>query len=141
MPLLDSDLFELLYACARGELEEVRGGKVVGKTALEWNGGSAACVVLASRGYPGPYRTGYPIYEAPVPEDLAGDSWVFHSGTAHGEGGITTAGGRVLGVTARGATIEEAIERAYARAALVDFEGKTFRRDIARRELARLGKA
>jgi phosphoribosylamine--glycine ligase len=137
MPLLDSDLFDVLYACARGKLEEVRDGKTVGKTALDWSGGSAACVVAASRGYPGPYKTGFPLYEAPVPEALARDSWVFHSGTARGESGVTTAGGRVLGVTARGATIEEAVERAYARVALVDFEGKTFRRDIARRELAR----
>ncbi|MDR1649397.1 MAG: phosphoribosylamine--glycine ligase [Synergistaceae bacterium] len=131
MPLLESDLFDILYACAVGRLEKA--------DAPKWSGGSAVCVVMASRGYPGAYATGQVITEKkPVPEALARDSWVFHAGTARdAQGNLTTAGGRVLGVTARGKTLEEAIGRAYARVDSIDFQGRTFRRDIAYRELAR----
>jgi phosphoribosylamine--glycine ligase len=130
MPLLESDLFDILYACAAGRIEEADTPK--------WSGESAVCVVMASQGYPGGYAAGRVITESPVPETLARDSWVFHAGTARDvRGDLTTAGGRVLGVTARGKTLEEAIERAYARVDCIAFQGRTFRRDIAHRELAR----
>jgi phosphoribosylamine-glycine ligase len=81
---------------------------------------------------------GRAITEKPVPEPVARNSWVFHAGTARDvRGALTTAGGRVLGVTGRGKTLEEALEYAYARVDSIDFRGKTFRRDIAYRELAR----
>jgi phosphoribosylamine--glycine ligase len=134
MPLLESDLFEVLYACAAARLGEA--------APPEWSGESAVCVVTASQGYPGKYAAGRVITEKPVEEELARHSWAFHAGTARDARGVlTTAGGRVLGVTARGKTLEEAIERAYARAGSIDFQGKTFRRDIAYRELARRGRA
>jgi phosphoribosylamine--glycine ligase len=129
MPLLKSDLFEILHACADGNLNDTR---------LEWRDGSAVCVVMASRGYPRSYDTGRVIEETPVSPDIDQHSWVFHAGTAEDrEGRIITAGGRVLGVTARGATLEEALSRAYARVESVRFEGSVFRRDIAYRELTR----
>ncbi|MDR1731424.1 MAG: phosphoribosylamine--glycine ligase [Synergistaceae bacterium] len=133
MPLLKSDLFEVLYACARGKLSDVK---------LEWSEGSAVCVVMASRGYPGKYPTGLPITET-LPggveaEEFERNSWVFHAGTSRNkEGGLITAGGRVLGVTAAGATFEEALRRVYARVETLHFEGQHFRRDIAYREVKR----
>jgi phosphoribosylamine--glycine ligase len=130
MPLLESDLFDILHACATGRLEEA--------DAPKWRDESAVCVVMASQGYPGGYAVGRIITEKPVTEELARDSWVFHAGTARDvRGNLTTAGGRVLGVTARGKTLEVALERAYARVDSIDFRDKTFRRDIAHHELAR----
>ncbi|MDR2176209.1 MAG: phosphoribosylamine--glycine ligase [Synergistaceae bacterium] len=130
MPLLDSDLFEIMHACAAGRLEEAR--------PPEWRDESAVCVVMASQGYPGEYSVGRVITERPVAEELARDSWVFHAGTSRdARGGLTTAGGRVLGVTARGKTLETALKRVYARVDSIDFREKTYRRDIAYRELTR----
>jgi phosphoribosylamine--glycine ligase len=129
MPLLETDLLDVACACAKGDLEE---------RALEWRDEKAVCVVLASSGYPGEYRVGYPIRESRVPEDLAQNSWVFHAGTArNAQGDLVTAGGRVLGITARGKTLEEAIARSYARAAHIEFKDRVFRRDIAHREMER----
>jgi phosphoribosylamine--glycine ligase len=135
MPLLKSDLFKVLCACAQGNLEG---------TELEWSAESAVCVVMASQGYPGDYSKGHVIEEeekagiASVAKDVEQNSWVFHAGTAeNGQGKILTAGGRVLGVTAKGATFKEALSRAYTRVGSVRFEGCVFRRDIAHRELER----
>ncbi|MDR1376313.1 MAG: phosphoribosylamine--glycine ligase [Synergistaceae bacterium] len=126
MPLLETDLLDVLCACAKGDLE--------GRT-LKWRDEKAVCVVLASSGYPGDYRTGYSIRESVTSEDLAQNSWIFHAGTArNAQGELVTAGGRVLGVTARGRTLEDALARAYARVERVEFEGRVFRRDIAYRE-------
>ncbi len=93
-------------------------------------------MVLASEGYPGDYETGYPITgveEAEAMEDVL----VFHAGTRREGGRLLTDGGRVLGVTALGRTVGEAIERAYAAADVIQFQGKHFRRDIGRRALQR----
>lgn len=129
MPLLKSDLFDILYACAKGDLAGQK---------PEWSDESAACVVMASRGYPGDYVTGYLIEGTAVAQDVESGSQVFHAGTAKDDrGALTTAGGRVLGVTATGRTIEEALKRAYARVDSIRFESRIFRRDIAHRELAR----
>ena len=131
MPLMKTDFLDIAYACAKGDLE--------GRT-LEWRDEKAVCVVLASSGYPGDYRTGYSIQENGVPGDLAQNSWVFHAGTARdAQGKLVTAGGRGLGVTARAKTLEEAIARSYARVAHVKFKDCVFRRDIAYRELNRRG--
>ena len=133
MPMLKSDLLDIAYSCAKGKLAYKP----------EWRGGNAVCVVMASEGYPGSYPTGRAIHEDAVPAGLAGASWVFHAGTARGpeekNGELITSGGRVLGITAYGENIDRALERAYARAALVRFEGGFFRRDIAYREIARRG--
>ena len=98
---------------------------------------AAVCVVLASGGYPRKYQTGKPISGIEEAEADA-DVVVFHAGTKRGEsGGFVTAGGRVLGVTARGPDVATARERAYAAADRIEFEGKQQRRDIAARALAR----
>ena len=124
---LDGDLLPLLEAAARGGLE--RAAPVGFRDA-------AVCVVLASAGYPRGYQTGKTItgLEAAAGEHVV----VFHAGTRRRPGGgFETAGGRVLGVTARGATVAEARERAYAAAERIGFEGRHLRRDIGDRALAR----
>ncbi|MCX7906494.1 MAG: phosphoribosylamine--glycine ligase [Bacteroidetes bacterium] len=101
--------------------------------ALEQEAGYAACVVLASSGYPGPYQTGFPISGLDqVPEGVL----VFHAGTRQdASGALLTAGGRVLGLTGLGGTLAEALERAYAAAQVVRFSGMCYRRDIGRKAL------
>jgi phosphoribosylamine--glycine ligase len=92
---------------------------------------AAVCVVLAAANYPGPPRLGDAIAGLPRPAD---DLMVFHAGTARDErGALTTAGGRVLGVTARGSDVAAARARAYAAIDGIRFEGKHFRRDIGMR--------
>ncbi len=99
---------------------------------------AAACVVLASEGYPGTYRTGYPIYGLEGAEALP-NVVVFHAGTRRTENGqLVTQGGRVLGVTAIGATLAEALQHVYAAVEQIHFEGRYFRRDIGQKGLVRL---
>ena len=124
---MKSDIVPVLQACARGELEQ---------TSLEWHDKAAVCVVMASGGYPGPFEKGFPIGgldEAAKIEDL----FVFHAGTAEKDGRIVNSGGRVLGVTALGDTVADAIERAYRGADLIEWQGAQFRRDIGRKALNR----
>lgn len=125
--LLKTDLLNPLRACAAGDL--------AGQT-LEWRDEKAACVVLASEGYPGNYSTGRVIHlDAGLsPDDeILENSWIFHAGTARdGQGRLVTSGGRVLSVAARGASLGEVLARVYARAENIHFEGCCFRRDIAR---------
>jgi phosphoribosylamine--glycine ligase len=120
---MDGDLVPLLDGAARGRLDPAR--------APEWRD-AAVCVVLASGGYPRGYATGRPITGL---EALAGDPdlVVFHAGTRRAGEGFVTAGGRVLGVTARGATVAAARARAYAACERIRFEGMHLRRDIAAR--------
>jgi phosphoribosylamine--glycine ligase len=126
---MEGDLLPILDASARGNLDPA--------TSIGW-GDAAICVVLASGGYPRNYETGKRIEGL---EDLEGDPnvVVFHAGTKRtaADDGFETAGGRVLGITARGATIDEARDRAYRAVERVDFEGAHFRRDIAGRALDR----
>jgi phosphoribosylamine--glycine ligase len=123
---MEGDLVPLLAGAARGEL---------GSAAPPAFRDAAVCVVLASGGYPREFEQGLPIEglaEAGAEEDVV----VFHSGTrGDGRGGFLTAGGRVLGVTARGATVREARERAYRAASRIRFRGMHYRRDIAARAL------
>ncbi len=125
---LDSDLLPLLAATAKGEL--------AGVEAPVFAGGASLCVVLVSEGYPGSYPTGRRIDGL---ESLAGreDVVVFHAGTVEVDGHTETAGGRVLGVTARGPSVEEARRLAYEAVELISFEGMGFRNDIAHRALSR----
>ncbi|MEM9174503.1 MAG: phosphoribosylamine--glycine ligase [Myxococcota bacterium] len=129
MVRMEGDLLPLLDAAARGTLDP--------STSLGW-GEAAVCVVLASGGYPRGYETGKAITGLAA---LEGDDdlVVFHAGTTGSDAGddFATAGGRVLGLTARGADVAEARARAYAAVAGVAFDGMHFRRDIADRALGR----
>ncbi len=126
LPLLNADLVDVFNALVDNQLE-------VEEVAL--HEGSAACVVLASMGYPGPYEKGKVITGIEEAEE-EGPANVFHAGTRMDEHGILqTAGGRVLGVTARGDDLKTALERAYRAVHTIDFEGKQFRRDIGRKGL------
>ena len=107
---------------------------------VTWRDEAAVCVVLASGGYPGEYPTGLPIEGIARAESRPGVT-VFHAGTALRDGRLTTAGGRVLGVTALGADIPAAVAQAYAAAADITFDGVHYRRDIGHRALRRLGKS
>jgi phosphoribosylamine--glycine ligase len=121
------DLVPLLDAAARGRLDP--------GLAPSFDD-AAVCVVLASGGYPREYATGRPITGLDEAEREPGVV-VFHAGTKRdAEGRFRTAGGRVLGVTARGASLAEARRRAYAAAARIVFEGVQYRRDVAARALA-----
>ena len=126
LPLIGTDPLHLFDGLARHRL---------GAFELDQLDQSAVCVVLASGGYPGSYETGFPIEgldEASAMEDIV----VFHAGTKSGKGGkVVTNGGRVLGVTATGADLEAALEKAYAAVDLIHFEGMQCRRDIGVRGL------
>ena len=122
---IDSDLLDALEACVDGRLAQ---------TELRWNRGAAACVVASSAGYPGSYKTGMPIIGLGAAAQVPGVQ-VFHSGTAQVGGQLLTAGGRVLGVTAAGDSLKEALARAYQAMAEIHFEGMYYRRDIGHRAL------
>lgn len=124
--LLDSDLYELLTACARGELDPL---------SVKWRPGFAVTVVAASPGYPGDYSKGLPITGVEEAEKLS-DIVVFHAGTAVKDDQLVTAGGRVLNVTATGSTLDEAIGKAYAAIKLIHFDGMHYRTDIGQRPLS-----
>ena len=102
---------------------------------IRWKDGAAACVVLASGGYPGKYESGKAI--AGLADAEAAGATVYHAGTKWTDAGYVTAGGRVLGVTALGDTLAEAIRRAYAAAEKIHFEGAHMRRDIGIRDTER----
>ena len=120
LSLLDSDLMEIFLACREGTLD---------KLSIRWKDKAACCLVLASGGYPLDYKKGYPISGL---EEAAKSAVVFHAGTAEQNGQIVTSGGRVLGVTALGDTLEQAIDNAYAAAKPVSFTDMHFRTDIGR---------
>ena len=122
---LESDLVEALEACIDGRLAGM---------ALRWTPGASACVIASSSGYPGKYAAGFPITGLDGAGRVPGVQ-VFHSGTAVKDGEIVTSGGRVLGVTAAGETLEQALSRAYQAMGEIRFEGKYFRRDIGHRAL------
>jgi phosphoribosylamine--glycine ligase len=117
------DLVPLLLAAARGETLP---------TDIAWTVGAAACVTVASGGYPGVYRTGLPITGVDKAERHSGVR-VFHAGTAERGGELVTAGGRVLGVTAVAGELEQAIATAYTALGDIWFEGMHYRTDIGRR--------
>ena len=122
---LESDLVDALEACVQGRLNEVK---------LDWRPGASACVVAASAGYPGAYATGRKITGLKEARQVPGVE-IFHSGTAMVDGHCVTSGGRVLGVTAAAATLEESLALAYEALGRIDFEGIYYRRDIGRRAL------
>ena len=129
LPLVESDLGEVLAALADDALDTV---------AIHGSDQAAACVVLASEGYPISYETGFEITGIEAAEALDGVT-VIHAGTARtADGTLVTAGGRVLNVVGTADTLEQALDRAYAGVERVDFQGKTFRRDIGQKGLAHL---
>ncbi|HEX3872103.1 MAG TPA: phosphoribosylglycinamide synthetase C domain-containing protein, partial [Pirellulales bacterium] len=119
---LESDLFEVLDAAVDGRLESIG--------PLAWDTRASVCVVMASEGYPGAYQRGKPIRglaeAAKVPSVK-----VFHAGTATASGGVVTDGGRVLGVTALGATIAAAKLQAYTAVKAIRWDGAWCRKDIS----------
>ena len=121
LPLLESDLLTVMQATAAETLAE---------TEVIFRAGAACCVVMASKGYPGVYETGYPIA---IPGDLDGDVYV--AGGQLRDGMLCTAGGRVLGVTATGDTLKEAVEKAYRQAQRVTFNNAYYRKDIGQKAL------
>ncbi len=123
---LKSDLFDLLYASATGELKGVR---------AEWDSRSAVCVVMSAGGYPGNYTKGDEITGLDVLEATSG-LVVFHAGTSIKGGRLVTSGGRVLGVTALAVDIKEAITKAYEGVEKIHFEGAYFRKDIGAKAVA-----
>ncbi len=122
---LKTDLLDLIEAAVENRLETIT---------PEWDERAAVCVVLASGGYPGSYETGKEIAGLEEVEKMEG-VMVFHAGTAKKEGKYVTAGGRVLGVTALGATIKEAIDRAYEAVSNISWEGMHYRKDIGKKAL------
>ena len=126
LPLLKSDLATVMMACAEGTLHEID---------LEWHDSYAACVVMASGGYPGAYEKGKVINGLDSTDQTA---VVFHAGTAANESGeVVTNGGRVLGITGRGDTLQGALDLAYQAIANIQFEGAYFRSDIGFRVLSK----
>ncbi len=125
MPRLEGDLVDVLQSVIDGTLEG---------TELCWSSSAAVCVVMASGGYPGSYEKGKPI--TGLEENAADpDVVVFHAGTRLDGDTLVTAGGRVLGVTARGRTLESAIETAYNAVEMISFEGAHYRTDIGAKAL------
>ncbi|HIW47922.1 MAG TPA: phosphoribosylamine--glycine ligase [Firmicutes bacterium] len=120
LPRLKTDLVDIMEACIDQTLDQMD---------IQWEDNAAVCVVEASGGYPEHYEKGYEITgldQASQMENLM----VFHAGTKQENGKFYTNGGRVLGITGTGKTLEEAIKRAYEGVAVVDFEKKHFRHDI-----------
>ena len=125
MSVLDGDLGEALLGAARGRLDP---------KSIALSADHALCVVLASAGYPESARSGDPIAGLPAASELPGVE-LYHAGTRREQGQVVTAGGRVLGVTARARSLAEARNRAYHAVDLIEFAGKQFRRDIGHRAL------
>ncbi len=124
LPLLRSDLGEIMYATATGQLEGM---------SLEWSKEYASCVILASEGYPH-----HPLIGRTITGDIHSmdtRSIVFHSGTAYETDHYVTQGGRVLSVVGLGNTLEQSLAHAYERVGMIDFEGQQYRKDIGESSL------
>lgn len=122
MRLLKTDLYEIMTACIDGSLDTL---------SIGWSKEFACCVMVAAQGYPGIYEKGQKITGIADAEKTA-DVVVFHSGTAKKGDTIITNGGRVLGISATGETLEKALQKSYAGAAKILFVGKQFRKDIGK---------
>lgn len=126
LPLLTSDLVDIMEACADGNLADI---------SITWDDKAAVCVVLAAGGYPGNYAKGDIITGLDKAE--AQGAIVFHAGTANRQDDIITAGGRVLGVTAVADDIRSAVDKVYQAVPEIVFAGMQYRQDIARRAFNR----
>ena len=125
MMRMQSDIVPIMEACADGTLDSC---------SLEWKPDTAVCVVMASEGYPGSYEKGRPIRGLDQADALPGVT-VFHAGTKQSGDEVVTSGGRVLGVTALGGNVEQAIEKAYQAVGKIQWQGVQFRKDIGRKAL------
>lgn len=125
LPLLDTDLVDIFTAIYEGKLDEIE---------IKWKNGCSACVVMASGGYPKKYPTGIEMHGMDDKGQVEG-AFVYHAGTKYSDGKFLTAGGRVLGVTAAGDTLSDAIDNAYKAVAKISFDGMHFRHDIGQRAL------
>ncbi len=125
MRLLKTDLLDILEACIDGKLAELT---------IKWYSGFAVCVVLASGGYPGKYRKKIPIFGISEAEKIPGVV-VFHAGTMYDKQ-LRTSSGRVLGVTATGETLQEALNRAYEAIRYIKFKSMQYRKDIGAKAIA-----
>lgn len=126
IPLLKSDLLEIMLAVEEERLDEAD---------VTFSTDAAACVVMASSGYPEGYETGFEISIDTLPENV----FIYHAGTKKSVAGTTTSGGRVLGVAAVGESLKAALELAYSGVAKVNFEGAFYRKDIGKKALMALG--
>jgi len=122
---LDSDLYKYLKASSEGKLNDL--------PKLSWKNESAVCIVLASNGYPNSYPKGDEIIGL---SDISQDSFVFHAGTKNEDGKIVSNGGRVLGVTALGSSLNDAINNAYSAAEKIHWKNKYHRNDIGKKGLS-----
>lgn len=125
LPLLKSDLFEVMVACRQGTLDQ---------TPVEFSAETCCCVVMASGGYPLDYQVGQAITIGALPENVT----LYHAGTRLGPGGLETSGGRVLGVSATAPTLAEAVATAYRGVDQIDFSESHYRSDIGRSALGAL---
>ena len=123
LPLLKTDLLTIMQAVENETLSELN---------VEWKNEAAACVVLASGGYPVQYESGK---EISIPEKLEDQVYIYHAGDAKKDGKLVTSGGRVLGVTAVAETLAKALGEAYRTAENISFEGKYMRHDIGKKAL------
>ena len=122
LPRLKSDFADVVMAVVEERLAD---------QPVEWTDEAAACVVMASGGYPASYPKGLEITGLDENGQIPGVT-VYHAGTALKDGKLVTSGGRVLGVTALGKTLDEALEKAYAGVEKIHFDGAYYRRDIGR---------
>ncbi len=122
LPRLKTDLVDICEAVIDERLEELE---------IEWYDGAAACVVMASGGYPVSYKKGIEMFGMDDSGQVEGAT-VYHAGTKYENGKFYTNGGRVIGVTATAPTLDEALEKAYAAVNRISFEGMHFRHDIGR---------
>ena len=123
LPLLETDLLTVMEAVCGEKLAELE---------IRWKKGAAACVVMASGGYPQKYTTGFPISGLDEKGDAPG-VMVYHAGTKKEGGRYLTAGGRVLGVTAVEPTLKEAVESAYLGVRTISFQNAHYRTDIGQK--------
>ena len=125
LPLLESDIIDIMLACIEGGLDKVD---------IKWSTDSTVCVVLASGGYPLSYKKGLEIDGLNKAKAL--DTLIFHAGTAKVDGKTVTSGGRVLGVVARADDVKSAVDKAYRGVEVIHFDNMHYRRDIAHRALS-----
>lgn len=124
LPLLETDLLEIMEAVTDGRLVDID---------IRFSKNHAACVVLASGGYPSVYKTGLAISglnaNGNINEDMV---TIYHAGTECKEGVFYTSGGRVLGVTAVSSTLDEVLKKAYKAAEIINFDSLHYRKDIGK---------
>ncbi len=126
LPLLETDMLDIMEAIWEEKLDTLD---------IKWSNKSCACVVMASGGYPEKYETGKEISGFDADGQVDADAFVYHAGTKLVDGKYLTAGGRVLGITAVGGNLREALDKAYSAVGKISFEKAHYRKDIGQRAL------